>query len=319
VLDELAIAARYAVVVACLWLPQHQQKSIERWLRGREESVKIRGADFILMSYGKSGRTWLRIMTARVFQQLAGADSSIMLEFDNFKRINPTIPSLYFTHGNYIRNYSGNWTTKADFYGKRIVMLTRDPRDIAVSQYFQWKYRMLPRKKMLNDYPPHGSDVSLFEFVVDPQVGLPAILDFLELWQQELPSVRDSVIIRYEDMRADPGRELRRLLDFLGLSLSKQQLGEAVAFASYENMKQLERKQVFRAHGQRLVAGDHRNPDSYKVRRGKVGGYRDYLDDEQVAKIDELMSRRTGPLFGYLSDASAKAGTADQGTRASSL
>jgi alcohol sulfotransferase len=39
------------------------------------------------------------------------------------------------------------------------------------------------------------------------------------------------------------------------------------------------------------------------VRRGKVGGYRDYFDDEQVAAIDELMSRRAGPLFGYLADA----------------
>ncbi len=298
-LNSLSIATRYAVVGACLWLPQDRQKSIERWLRGREEFMKTGQADFILMSYGKSGRTWLRVMLSRVFQQLAGADSDTMLEFDNFKRINAQIPSLYFTHGNYLRNYTGRWDDKADFYGERIVMLTRDPRDIAVSQYFQWKYRMLPRKKMLNDYPLHGSDVSLFDFVVDPNAGLPAILDFLEIWQRELPSVRDSVIIRYEDMRADPGRELGRVLDFFELATTPQQLEEAVAFASYDNMKRLEQQQVFRTHGQRLVPGNRENPDSYKVRRAKVGGYRDYFDDEQVAVIDDLMRLRTGPLFGY--------------------
>ncbi len=301
-LNSLSIAARYAVVSACLWLPRDRQKSIERWLRGREEFVKTGQADFILMSYGKSGRTWLRVMLSRVFQQLAGADSDTMLEFDNFKRINAQIPSLYFTHGNYLRNYTGRWDDKADFYAKRIVMLTRDPRDIAVSQYFQWKYRMLPRKKMLNDYPLHGSDVSLFDFVVDPNAGLPAILDFLDIWQRELPSVSDSVIIRYEDMRVDPGRELGRVLDFFGLATTRQQLEEAVAFASYENMKRLEQKQVFRTHGQRLVPGNRENPDSYKVRRAKVGGYRDYFDDGEVAVIDALMQARAGPLFGYLTE-----------------
>ena len=71
-LDNLSVAARYAVVGACLWLPQDRQKAIERWLRGREEFVRTRKADFILMSFGKSGRTWLRVMLSRVFQQLAG-------------------------------------------------------------------------------------------------------------------------------------------------------------------------------------------------------------------------------------------------------
>jgi hypothetical protein len=309
--DSLSIAARYALVGALLWLPQHRQKAIERWLRGREEFVKTRRADVILMSYGKSGRTWLRLMLSRVFQQVAGADGGTMLEFDNFKRLDPALPSLYFTHGNYLRNYTGDWTTKADFYGKRILMLTRDPRDIAVSQYFQWKFRMLPRKKMLNDYPPHGADVSLFDFVVDPKAGLPVILDFLEMWQRELPKVADSTVVRYEDMRAHPGRELGRALDFLGVAYSARQIEDAVAFASYENMKQLEQTQVFRTHGQRLVPGDRGNPDSYKVRRAKVGGYRDYFDDEQVAVVDALMAARTGPLFGYLAEASPEPAAKD--------
>jgi hypothetical protein len=299
-LDNLSVAARYAVVGACLWLPQERQKAIERWLRGREEFVRTHQADFILMSFGKSGRTWLRVMLSRVFQQLAGVGRNTMLEFDNFKRINPELPSLYFTHSNYLRNYTGDWHTKNHFYKTRIVMLTRDPRDIAVSQYFQWKYRMLPRKKMLNDYPPHGADVSLFDFVIDPKAGLPVVLDFFEIWQRELPFVKASVVVRYEDMRADPGRELARILDFFGLTYSDAQLEEAVSFASYDNMKKLEQRKVFRTHGQRLIPGNRENPDSYKVRRAKVGGYRDYFDDAQLAVIDRMMSEREAPLFGYL-------------------
>ena len=303
ILDNLSVAARYAVVGACLWLPKSRQRSIERWLRGREEFSKNRRADFVLVSFGKSGRTWLRVMLSRVFQQLAGAGKDTMLEFDNFKRRDPTLPSLFFTHGNYLRDYTGHWDSKADFYDKKVVLLVRDPRDVAVSQYFQWKYRMLPRKKMLNRYPPHGAEVSVFDFVMSADSGLPVVLDFFEMWQRELPKVKDSLVVRYEDMRADPGRELSRVLAFFGLPFTEAHVEEAVAFASYDNMKRLEQDRVFSGHGQRLLPGNKANPDSYKVRRAKVGGYRDYFDDAQLAAIDALMAPRPGPLFGYLSEA----------------
>ena len=192
-------------------------------------------------------------------------------------------------------------------------MLVRDPRDVAVSQYFQWKYRMLPRKKMLNNYPPHGADVSLFDFVMSPEAGLPVVLDFFEIWQRELPQVRDSVVVRYEDMRSDPGRELSRVLEFFGLSFTPEQVEEAVAFASYDNMKRLEQDRVFSGHGQRLLPGNKANPDSYKVRRAKVGGYRDYFDDAQLAAVEALMRERPGPLFGYLDEDAPKAAAGSAG------
>ncbi|MEA2080777.1 MAG: hypothetical protein U9P00_13170 [Pseudomonadota bacterium] len=47
-------------------------------------------------------------------------------------------------------------------------MLVRDPRDVAVSQFFQWKYRMRSHKILLNQYPAHGEDVTTFDFVTNP-------------------------------------------------------------------------------------------------------------------------------------------------------
>ena len=76
--------------------------------------------------------------------------------------------------------------------------------------------------------------------------------------------------------------------------------GNSVDYAAYENMKRLETGGAYAGHGQRLVPGIRGNPDSFKVRRAKVGGYRDYFDDEQAAAIDALMAERQGPLFGYL-------------------
>ena len=107
------------------------------------------------------------------------------------------------------------------------------------------------------------------------------------------------MVLRYEDMRADPETALRRALAFLGTPGTDQQIREAAAYASYDNMKKLEQKQVFRSSGTRLAPGDQANPQSYKVRRAKVGGWRDYFDDEQVAAIDAMLASRPSPPFGY--------------------
>jgi Sulfotransferase domain len=296
-------AGRWLLTSGAFFLPQPRRKALDRWLRGREEHRKLQLADYVLMSWGKSGRTWLRVMLSRFYQIAYGIPEGRMLEFDNLKRADPAIPSVLFTHGNYLRNYTGNWTDKKEFRDKKIVMLVRDPRDIAVSQYFQWKYRMRPIKKMLNDYPAHGADVPIFDFMMNRDVGLPEIIAFLEIWERELPRVRDSIVIRYEDMRADPEQALRRVLAFLGTPGTDAQIREAVGYAAYDNMKQLEQKRVFWLSGFRLRPGDRANPQSYKVRRAKVGGWRDYFDDREVAAIDGLLAARPKPPFGYGAEA----------------
>ena len=144
----IEVIARHAVVGSLFFLPFSRRKSVERWLRGREEHRKLQQADWLLVSWGKSGRTWLRVMLSRVYELKYGLAEHDLVEFDNLHSKNPEIPKVFFTHGNYLRDYTGHgYDTKVDYYGKRIVLLVRDPRDVAVSQYFQWKYRMKSHKK----------------------------------------------------------------------------------------------------------------------------------------------------------------------------
>jgi len=297
--DVWPTLSRELVLLPLFFLPRKQRINIDRWLRGREEHRKLQLTDYVLMSWGKSGRTWLRVMMSRFYQRKFGLVNRQMLGFDNYHHMNAAIPRVFFTHGNYLRNYTGDWSTKADFYGKKIIMLVRDPRDVAVSQFFQWKYRMKRNKKALNWYPPHGADISLFEFVMNEDAGLPCIIEFFNTWARELPRVKASLIIRYEDMRKDPAAALSQIFDFMGTPGTEAEIQDAVDYASYENMKKLEEKNAFRSSGARLVPGNRSNPDSYKVRRAKEGGYRDYFDDEQLARIEELFEARMTPVFGY--------------------
>jgi hypothetical protein len=48
-----------------------------------------------------------------------------------------------------------------------------------------------------------------------------------------------------------------------------------------------------------MKPGNPDHADSFKVRRAKVGGYRDYLSDEEVARVDAYVEQHLRPDFGY--------------------
>jgi hypothetical protein len=268
-------------------------------MRGREEARKLALADAVIVSYGKAGRTWLRVMLSRYLKLAYGLPGERLIGFDNFHRQDARVPRIFFTHDNYLRDYTGAGESRRDFRGKRVVLLVRNPQDTAVSQYFQWKFRMRPRKKHLNEYPEHGTEVTPYDFVMRPESGLPKILRFMNAWAEEVPHLKEALIVRYEDMRADPQATLRRIVHFLGCPDDENALRAAVEYASVENMRKLEEKQTFWLAGSRMKAKDKSNPDSFKVRRAKVGGYRDYFDEAQVAEIDARVGRELSTLYGY--------------------
>ena len=296
--DKVRVVIRHIVMLLCCWLPAARRKKIERWLRGREEFARLQRCDWVLMSWGKSGRTWLRVMLSRAYTLKGGFDASELLDFDNLKKRDASLPAVFFTHNNYLRDYTGNQRSKRHFRGKRVVLLVRDPRDVAVSQFFQWQYRMRPNKKFINDYPPHGANIDAWDFVLDKDAGVPRIVDYFNGWASAMPELKDVLVVRYEDMRRQPAEVLAKILAFTETDVTPDQVQEAVDFAAYENMKKMEQNSFFKGSGARVKPGDKDNPESFKVRKAKVGGYRDHFDDEQCAMLEGMVAE-LDPVFGY--------------------
>ncbi len=290
---------REIVENAAILAPVERRQGIRRRARGREDTLNLRQADYVFVSYGKSGRTWLRVMLSRFFQLRHGLSEDCLLSFDNLHRMNRAIPKILFTHDNYIRDYTRAGTRKTAFYDKATVLLVRHPGDVAVSQYFQWRHRMEPYKKELNAYPPHGSDISIFDFVMHQEAGLRRVVQFMNEWATELPQLRNRLVVRYEDLRVDCAGEFSRILAWMGQAPTQEEVDQSVAFASFENLKEMEARRAFKSAGKRMTPGDKADSNSYKVRRAKVGGYRDYFDDDQVREIDAYIHANLGPLFGY--------------------
>jgi len=210
------------------------------------------------------------------------------------------VPRIFFTHDNYIKDVTGDPASKAPFYDKPVVLMARDPRDVAVSQFFQWKFRLKPNKVVLNRYPDRDTDVGLYDFVTggNPGGSLQAVIDYLNHWAREAPRLERLHLLRYEDLRADPDSQLAALLGFMGVEATAGERRAAIEHAAFDNMKKMESSDTFRFAG-RMRARDKDNPDSFKVRRAKVGGYRDYFSDDEVAEIDRLVAETLDPLYRY--------------------
>jgi Sulfotransferase domain len=289
---------RFVVLKPLFYLPKDEQIRAERRLRGREQAGKLARADCVIVSFGKSGRTWLRVMLSRFYQLRHGLTARHLLGFDNLHLRNRAIPRIFFTHDNYLKDYTGHADSKVDYYGRKVVLLVRHPADVAVSQYHQWRHRMRPNKKPLNAYPEHGEAVEIAEFVTERAAGLRKVIDFMNDWAREMPRLPDLLVVRYEDLRARPEPTLAEMLAFIGTPGTAEEVREAVAFASFENMRQMEAKSSFWWSG-RMRPRDRNNPQSFKVRRGKVGGWRDHFSAAETARIEALIEAELDPVFGY--------------------
>ena len=115
---------RFLVLGLLFFLPKEKKIRIDRWLRGKEEFRKLRLADCVIVSFGKSGRTWMRVMLSRFYQVKHDLPRRHLLEFDNLNRKNPAIPRVLFSHNNYLRDYLRDWTTLEHFRGKKVVLLS---------------------------------------------------------------------------------------------------------------------------------------------------------------------------------------------------
>ena len=290
---------RERLVSMLFFLPNSKKLALDHWLRGRKEYREIQKADYVIVSPPKCGRTWLRMMLSRFFQIRYGLPESELLGYDNYHRLNPSVPRIRFTHDRYIKDYTGNHDSKRDFYGKKVILLVRDPRDVAVSNYFQWINCVNPYKKKLLEIPEHPEQVPIFEYAMTLQFGIPRTVEFLRAWAGELEKVHAHLMIRYEDMRAMPAQILGQVLGFMDIEASTEEIEQVVEWTSFENMKQIERSRSFDSGSRRLMIKDAGNPQAFKVRRGKVGGYTDYFSGPELEKIDRMVNEGVPPLYGY--------------------
>jgi hypothetical protein len=171
--------------------------------------------------------------------------------------------------------------------GKRLILLGRHPRDTAVSFYFQLSKRTTQTERDVVGAPDDVAKMSLYEFVRDERFGVPKVIGFLNRWQQVAGTGPNRLLITYEEMRAQPEAVLRRVMAFIAGEYMDSAIVQAVEFASFENLKDFERKKLLheqspaprRCERRRLVQGAARKSRRLSRLLHAGGDCRDRQDD----------------------------------------
>ena len=257
-----------------------------------------------LLSYPKCGRTWLRLMLGKaISQHFHLPETEEVLFLRSNRRYHPDAPRLMAIHEDrpMLRTPEELGTTKTRFRGKKVIFLARDPRDVIVSSYFEMKNR--GRLFGENPYEQHVPtfEGSLPEFIHQRRGGFDTLLTYYNIWAQNRQLPLDFLLVRYEDMKANPGGELRRVLDFIGLqAISQETIDEAVNFSSFQNMRKMEAEGRFQSG--MLKPANQTDQESYKTRKGKIQGYLEYLSPLEIVALNQKMNARLDPYFGYCTD-----------------
>jgi hypothetical protein len=219
----------------------------------------------LLVSYPKSGRTWIdfALQSRGIDLMLTHAGCST-----NWREIGKTFPGVL-----------------PALAALPLIFLHRHPIDTAVSLYHHVTYRDLKRGTgryarmflpllLRGGLPPSDIDA----FVLHPNHGIEKICRYNRAWLDHLAGRQDCLILTYEDMRAAPDAGFQRAIDFLGVgNVTGTELAQT---SDFQRMKQAE-----------LNGARPEDVPGRKVRKGKVGGYRDELKPETIAACHEIMAQ----------------------------
>jgi len=297
---------KWSILLPTYPLPAKWRVSVRRKGLANLELAKAERAQLLIIGHPKSGNTWLKAMISRLYQVRHGLAANELINTDELALKIPEIPRLAASNGWY--SYEGAigqalaaGAPDNPLRHKPVLLIARNPLDIAVSWYFQFTRRQSKHKQeLINHSIAHPIDrhtVEMWDFVRHSDIGLPSLIDFLNTWYRNLEELEHSRMIRYEDLRGKTAATLRQVVDLLDETFTDEDIAEAVEWGSFENLRKLETSGFFKRGGMTLRNPD--DPNSFKVRRGKVGGYRDYFTDEQVAELEALMAQRLLPVFGY--------------------
>ncbi len=255
----------------------------------------LSGGDAIVISVPKSGRTWLRAFFAAYFCAKAGQPFSL----DSDQYGDSRIPQIIYSHDLFEQRTKGRWWDRirgkflipaAELRRAKIILMVRDPRDAFVSHYVQ-----LSRPSA--DAPENLKAITASEMLHDPQLGIRQIVQTMNDWLREFGERTNVTLLRYEDLKREPNEHFHRALSAIGeTAIADEHFTEAVRFTQFGNMKKLEAEDAF--DSKILQTRDKRDPESANVRRGKVGGFTDYLSSEDQAHAVREMAA-LDPRFGY--------------------
>jgi len=288
----------------------------------RKRDIQFLIKDTVLVSYPKSGRTWVRMMLTKLLVDMgiSNKDFEMML-------------ALHKQPKGILNDFSND---------ARVIFLYRNIGDVAMS--FFWESITSDRNGIMAHTSPSI-------FIKDKKFGLPNIAGFYNLWFNNAAHFKDHMFVRYEDLHNDTFNTMHKIIEFLAAdrdmkvwsykdkpkypeypfeNFSPEKLKNAIEYSKFENMKKIENdgnqenllehykgnfgnkgvadvdaqaSMMTRAHSSLVEWLKERGLDSHnlakadqgRIRKGKIDGYLEDLDLDNIAYVKEIESKINWP------------------------
>lgn len=261
-------------------------KYASRILLGRNNAgrnLTVFPDDVFLVSYPRSGNTWTRFLIANLIYP---GDPV------TFANIESRVPEIYLWRDRDLRRLPRPRILKSHEYFdpryKKVIYIARDPRDVAVSVYhYSIKRRDIPEDYPIERFVPRFIAGEFFEDFASWGENVAS-------WYAARQGRPSFLTLRYEDMLANPERELEKVASLLGLKTSPEILKQAAQRSSAEEMRNLEKQQ-----GNVWKLTRKTRQDKPFVRSASSGGWKHTLPAESAAAIESAWGATMRSL-GYI-------------------
>ncbi|XP_008811045.2 flavonol 3-sulfotransferase-like [Phoenix dactylifera] len=261
-----------------------------------QQRFKARPDDLFLVSFPKSGTTWLKAlvfatMTRKQYPlarhpllSLNPHDCVAYIEerfaIGQASKVealpSPRILSTHMPYSLLQDSVAGS--------GCRIIYIARDPKDALVS-FWHFTQKSSPK---LNKIP----FTEAFEAFCEGKFPFGPIWDhLLGWWRESLKRPEKVLFLKYEGLLEEPVANVKRLAEFVGCPFSEEEeeggmVEEIVRLCSMESMKSLEVNKV-RKHGP-----IYQFANSSFFRKGVKGDWRNHMSPEMARRLDVIIEEK---------------------------
>jgi hypothetical protein len=230
-------------------------KTIRKLIRRvftRKLEWKLLPTDIFLVSYPRSGNTWMRYLLANLFAP------EEFWHIDNIGQMVPDIhqppPEVFFS----TRIIKSHLPFQADY--AKVIYLYRDGRDVAIS-YFDFLTKIYNYKQpfdtFFSTYLANGFQYGTWH-------------EHMISWHSASTSA--VLPVQYERLVNEPLPELQKVTQFLGMTWREQDIQQALERSSISKIRQDYQKRKFDTHWQKGFTGGV---------QATPGHWRAYLTDAQ--------------------------------------
>jgi hypothetical protein len=224
--------------------------------------------DVLFTSFPKSGTTWLSFMLSDLIWSAGDRQEITDPRF---------MPGVGQQHLGECRLPNGGWLLRThERYRpvcQKAIYVVRDGRDVAASMYFHVK-RATGMEAEFSEF--------LQSYLTGYFTGPGSWHDHVFGWLDSPCFARgDGLLVRYEDMKENVERELRRCAEFLQIETTPERIQRAAKAGSFETMQKTEQRS-------QLISHREKGETIPFVRKGITGDWQNHFSEHDLKRFEAV-------------------------------